>query len=108
MEIDFRQIHYVKMVSLNQIWLWNDHVPKNTLYKVFLYLFDTVRDEFNHCAMENLYNSATLCRATCNHHKMVLVHGMLRIFPYAYVESRNGQVHVFININTSIIRAHST
>ena len=39
-------------------------------------LFDTLKDEHHHCAMDNLYNSAAFCKAAVNHKNKVLCHGV--------------------------------
>ena len=41
-------------------------------------LFDSLKDKYDQCAMDNLYNSAAFCRAAYNHTYQVLYHGVTR------------------------------
>ena len=41
-------------------------------------LFDSLKDKYHQCAMDNLYNSATFCKKAYNHPQKVLVHGVAR------------------------------
>ena len=43
-----------------------------------LYLFDSLKDDYHQCGMDNLYNSAKFCRAAYLHNKKVLCHGVTR------------------------------
>ena len=48
------------------------------LHSRVLSLFDALEDDYHHCAMDNLYNSAAFCRAAVNHPRKVLCHGVTR------------------------------
>ena len=48
------------------------------LHSRVMALFDSLEDEHHQCAMDNLYNSATFCRAAHNHENKVLCHGVTR------------------------------
>lgn len=69
-------------------------------FKSVMGLFDTLEEENHHCAMNNLYNSATFCKAAVNHEKKVLCRGVARkgmrgILPTVQqeeVKSREGQL----------------
>jgi hypothetical protein len=41
-------------------------------------LFDTVKDKYHHCGMDNLYNSVAFCKAAFKHPNKVLLHGVTR------------------------------
>ena len=41
-------------------------------------LFDTLEEKYHHAGFDNLYNSASFCRASYNHNKNVLCHGVTR------------------------------
>ena len=41
-------------------------------------LFDTVKDKYHWCGMDNLYNSASFCRAAYCHENKIAVHGVTR------------------------------
>ena len=63
----------------------NDPAPKkylkqglSPLHSRVMALFDGVKDDHHHCAMDNLYNSAAFCKAAYNHPRKVLVHGVTR------------------------------
>ena len=68
-----------------QVFMRNDPAPKkylklglSPLHSRVMALFDTVKDKFHHCAMDNLYNSAAFCRAAYNHKFKILCHGVTR------------------------------
>ena len=68
-----------------QIWMRNDPAPKkylnlglSPLHSRVMGLFDTLNEEYHHCAMDNLYNSAAFCKAAYNHKYKVLCHGVTR------------------------------
>ena len=68
-----------------QIFMRNDPAPSqylneglSPLHSRVMALFDTVKDEYHRCAMDNLYNSAVFCRAAFNHKNKVLAHGVTR------------------------------
>ena len=63
----------------------NDLAPPNylkqglsPLHSRTMALFDLVKDEYHHCAMENLYNSVTFCKQAYNHPKKFIFHGVTR------------------------------
>ena len=63
----------------------NDPAPKKYLRQGLLLLhsrvmalFDLVDEDHHQCAMDNVYNSATFCRAAYNHENRVLCHGVTR------------------------------
>ena len=41
-------------------------------------LFDSLKDRYHQCGMDNLYNSAGFCQAAYNHKNKVLCHGVAR------------------------------
>jgi hypothetical protein len=41
-------------------------------------LFDTLKDNYHQCGMDNLYNSVAFCKAAFKHPKKVLLHGVTR------------------------------
>ena len=41
-------------------------------------LFNSLKDDYHQCAMDNLYNSATFCKRAFNHKWKVLCHGVTR------------------------------
>ena len=66
-----------------QIFMRNDPAPPNylkqglsPLHSRTMALFDSVKDEYHHCAMENLYNSVTFCKQAYNHPKKFIFHGV--------------------------------
>ena len=68
-----------------QVYMRNDPAPKkylrqglSPLYSRVMALFDSLEDEYHQCDMDNLYNSATFCRAAYNHENKVLCHGVTR------------------------------
>ena len=46
------------------------------LHSITMDLFDSVKDEYHHCAMDNLYNSVTFCKQAYNHPKKFLCREM--------------------------------
>ena len=48
------------------------------LHSRVMALFDSLHDRNHICGMDNLYNSATFCRAAYTHKKRVMVHGVTR------------------------------
>ena len=68
-----------------QIFMRNDPAPKkymkmglSPLHSRVMYLFDSLEEKHHQCAMDNLYNSASFCRAAVNHEHKVLCHGVTR------------------------------
>ena len=64
----------------------NDRAPPkylkqglSPLHSRVMGLFDSITDEYHQCAMDNLYNSAAFCKASFNHKKKVLCHGVARL-----------------------------
>ena len=41
-------------------------------------LFDSVKDSYHHCTMDNLYNSATFCIAAYNPTRKIICQGVTR------------------------------
>eukprot|EP00957_Ditylum_brightwellii_P171217 13034159-Ditylum_brightwellii.AAC.1 len=64
----------------------NDPAPKKYLNQGFsplhshsICLFDSLKHEHHQCAMDNLYDYASFCRAAYNHaKKKLLCHGVTR------------------------------
>lgn len=63
----------------------NDPAPKeylklglSPLHSRVMKLFDSLQDDNHECAMDNLYNSATFCKAAVNHPRKVRTHGVAR------------------------------
>ena len=75
-------------------------------------LFDSVKDEHHHCAMDNLYNSVSFCRAAYNHTKKVLCHGVTRkgrrgipeSIKQVEVERRADQLKVRGTVKAAVLR----
>ena len=68
-----------------QVYMRNDPAPRkyirqglSPLHSRVMALFDSVEEDHHQCAMDNLYNSATFCRAAYNHENKVLCHGVTR------------------------------
>ena len=68
-----------------QLYFRNDPAPRKYLDQGLspllartMALFDSLHDEYHHCGMDNLYNSAAFCRHAYNHKNKVLVHGVTR------------------------------
>lgn len=69
-----------------QFYMRNDPAPKkwmqeqglSPLHARVMSLFDTLKDKYHECAMDNLYNSAKFCKVAANHPKRVLCHGVTR------------------------------
>ena len=68
-----------------QIYTRNDPAPKKYLkqglspfHSRTMALFDSLKDDYHKVGMDNLYNSASFCRAAHNHPKKVLCHGVAR------------------------------
>ena len=68
-----------------QIHMRNDPAPKkyldqglSPLHSRVMALFDSVVSPHHQCFMDNLYNSASFCRAAYNHPKKVLTSGVAR------------------------------
>ena len=68
-----------------QIYMRNDPAPKkylkqglSPLHSRTMALFDSLKDDYHHVGMDNLYNSAAFCRAGYNHKRKVLCHGVTR------------------------------
>ena len=69
-----------------QVYMRNDRAPakylKNglsPLHSRVMALFDSVKEDYHQCAMDNLYNSAAFCKASYNHPRKVLCHGVTRL-----------------------------
>ncbi len=63
----------------------NDPAPKkymdqglSPLHSRTMSLFDSLKDDYHHCTMDNLYNSTAFCKAAVNHKRKVLCHGVTR------------------------------
>ena len=52
--------HYMRNEPTSTKYLSKDYSP---LHSRVLYLFDSLKDEYHQCRMDNLYNSAKFCRA---------------------------------------------
>ena len=50
----------------------------SSLHSRVLYLFDSLKDKYHQCGMDNLYNLAKFCCAAYLHKKKVLCHGVTR------------------------------
>ena len=68
-----------------QVHMRNDPAPKkylrqglSPLHSRVMSLFDVLEEKHHQCAMDNLYNSASFCRAAYNHKQKVLCHGVAR------------------------------
>lgn len=68
-----------------QVYMKNDPAPPkylkqglSSLHSRLMALSDSVEDEYHHCAMNSLYNSAAFCKAVFNHEKKVMCHGVTR------------------------------
>ena len=68
-----------------QVYMRNDPAPDkylkqglSPLHSRTMALFDSLKDEYHHVGMDNLYNSASFCRAAFNHTNKVLCHGVTR------------------------------
>ena len=68
-----------------QVYMRNDPAPQkymkqglSPLHSRVMSLFDSLKDNYHHCAMDNLYNSAAFCKAGYNHDRRVLCHGVTR------------------------------
>ena len=70
-----------------QVYMRNNPAPRkytrgdmgmSPLHARVFSLYDSLKDEYHQCGMDNLYNSASNCRASYLHPKKVLVHGVAR------------------------------
>ena len=68
-----------------QVHMQNDPAPKkylkeglSPLHARVMSLFDVLEEYYHQCAMDNLYNSVSFCRAAYNHKMKVLCHGVAR------------------------------
>ena len=68
-----------------QIFMRNDPAPKkylklglSPLHSRVMSLFDTLKETYHHCSMDNLYMSAKFCKAAFNHKNKVLCQGVTR------------------------------
>ena len=43
-----------------------------------MFLFDTLKEKYHTCGMENLYTSARFCKDAYNHPNKVMCHGVAR------------------------------
>ena len=66
-----------------QVYMRNDPAPPkylkqglSPLHSRTMALFDSLKDKHHHVGMDNLYNSASFCRAAYHHDKKVLCHGV--------------------------------
>jgi hypothetical protein len=48
------------------------------LHSRVMALFDTLKDKYHQCGMDNLYNSVAFCKAAFKHPNKVLLHGVTR------------------------------
>ena len=67
------------------MFICNDPVLKKYLSKrllppdaIVMALVETLEEKYHQCAMANIYNPATFFKATYNHEKKVLTHGVTR------------------------------
>ena len=65
--------------------MWNDPAPKKYLkqglsliHSRTMALFDSLKDNHRQVGMENLYNSASFCRAAYHHDRKLLCHRVAR------------------------------
>ena len=101
-----------------QVHMRNDPAPRkylkqglSPLHSRVMYLFDSLKDDHHHCAMDNLYNSAAFCRAAVNHPRRVLCHGVARkgnrgipkMVQQDLVESRIGQLAVRGTVKAAVV-----
>ena len=66
-----------------QFHMRNDPAPRkysaySPLHARVMALFDSLEEKYHHAGFDNLYNSASFCRASFNHNKKVLCHGVTR------------------------------
>jgi hypothetical protein len=48
------------------------------LHSRVMALFDSIKDRYHHCGMDNLYNSVNFCKAGFANRNKVLIHGVTR------------------------------
>ena len=51
----------------------------SSLYSRVISLFDTVKNYYYQCAMDNMHNSVAFCKATCNYDKKALTHSVTQL-----------------------------
>ena len=74
-QIGFCYQHYMRNKPAPTKYLSKRYSP---LHSRVLCLFDSLKDKYHQCGMDNLYNSAKFCRAGYLHDMKVLCHGVTR------------------------------
>jgi hypothetical protein len=66
-----------------RFYFWNEPVPPHwkrlglsPLHSRVMALFDTLKDKYQQCGMDNLYNSIAFCKLAFKHPNKVLLHGV--------------------------------
>ena len=76
--------HYAKMVTLSSVFEKQSGTTKyleqglSPLHSRVMSLFDSLKENHHHCAMDNLYNWAKFCKALYNHNERILCYEVIR------------------------------